>query len=74
MNTRALPTGYTPPVPVRGRTLRTCRGLLIGSALPPRMPTFSADAELVQEALLDRRTAAPRPLLQRIAGAAWRWC
>jgi hypothetical protein len=71
---RTLPKAYTPPVPVHGRTLRTCRGLLIGSALAPRMPDCSADAELVQAALLDRRTAAPRPLLQRIAGAAWRWC
>lgn len=74
MNTRALPAGYTPPTPLNGRCLQTCRGLTIGGAVAPRMPEFSADAELIQEALLERRTATPRPLLQRIAGAAWRWC
>lgn len=74
MSARTLPSGYVPPVPAFGRVLRTCRGIDIGGALAPAMPEFSKDAELIQEALLERRTAAPRPLLQRIAGAAWRWC
>ncbi|CAN5859513.1 hypothetical protein BH11PSE13_BH11PSE13_12430 [soil metagenome] len=69
-----LPTEYKPPVPVHGRTLRTCRGVVIGGAIAPRMPQFSGDAELIQEALLERRTARPLPLVDRIVGAVWRWC
>lgn len=74
MNRRTLPAGYTAPRPLHGRCLQTCRGINIGGALAPRMPELSADAERIQEALLERRTATPRPLLQRIVGAAWRWC
>lgn len=71
---RTLPTAYKPPVPVHGRVLRTCRGIHIGGAIAPRMPELSADAELIQEALLEKRTAQPRPFLNRIAGALWAWC
>lgn len=70
---RTLPAAYRPPVPVHGRVLRTCRGIVIGGAIPPKPPEFSADAELIQEALLERRTARPLPALHRIAGAVWRW-
>lgn len=31
------------------------------------------DALTLQAALLDKRTAQPRPLLMRIAGCVWRW-
>lgn len=68
------PAHYTAPVPVHGRTLRTCRGVHIGGAILPPPPTFSADGELIQEALLEPRTANQRPLLLRLAGAVWRWC
>ena len=71
---RTLPSAYKPPVPVHGRALRTCRGIHIGGALAPRLPEFSKDAELIQEALLEPRTARDAPVLQRIAGAVWRWC
>lgn len=71
---RTLPAAYKPPVPVHGRALRTCRGIVIGGAIAPRMPEFSKDAELIQEALLEPATARPLPVLQRIAGAFWAWC
>lgn len=34
---------------------------------------MSLDERLLQKALLEPRNAAPLPLLQRIAGAVWRW-
>lgn len=71
---RTLPAAYKAPIPVHGRVLRTCRGIHIGGAIAPRMPEFSADAEHIQTALLEPRTARPAPLLNRIAGAVWRWC
>ena len=74
MTTRTVPAAYTPPVPVHDRTLRTCRGLHIGGAVTPPLPIFSVDAELIQQALLEPRTSRPLPVLQRIAGAVWRWC
>lgn len=43
----------------------------LGVVLPTGM---SPDERLLQKALLEKRTAAPLPLLQRIAGAVWRWC
>lgn len=70
----ALPAHYAPPVPMHGRTLRTCRGIHIGGAIAPRMPAVSQDGERLQAALLEPRTAAPRPVLLRIAGAVWGWC
>jgi hypothetical protein len=69
-----LPSNYRAPVPMHGRTLRTCSGVHIGGAIAPRMPAFSSDAELIQQALLETRTARPLPALQRIAGALWAWC
>lgn len=47
---------------------------LIGRAYTPPPPRIvSRDAERIQAALLDARTARPLPLMQRIAGAIWRW-
>lgn len=74
MNTRTLPAGYTPPKPVDRRCLQTCRGLTIGGARPPEAPEVTADCGRIQAVLLERHPPAPRPLLQRIAIAAWRWC
>lgn len=61
---RQLPTG----------TLRTCRGIVIGGAIAPALPRLGSDDICIQAALLDRRTAAPRPLWARIAGAVWGAC
>lgn len=73
MLSRALPAQYAPPVPMHGRTLRTCRGMHIGGAIAPRMPAQTQDGELLQAALLEPRTAAPRPVLLRIAGRVYAW-
>jgi hypothetical protein len=48
--------------------------VLIGSALvPAKRVEMSDDAIRLQSALLDSRTAKPRPLWSRIAGAFWSW-
>lgn len=47
---------------------------VIGRAyIPPPPRVISRDSETLQEALLEPRTAAPRPLLARVAGAVWSW-
>lgn len=56
----------TPPTPRGG-------GILIGSRWSQRPAPIAPDAERLQSALLERRTAAPLPVLQRMAGAIWRW-
>lgn len=49
--------------------------VLIGSAYVPRQhQPMSSCALTLQAALLDPRTAKPRPMLSRIAGIFWRWC
>lgn len=56
------------------RALTTTRaGVCIGIAHQPRPAAADRDAQRLQDALLERRTAAPLTLLQRLAGAAWRW-
>lgn len=42
----------------------------MGVALPRELVT---DELLLQKALLEPRTAQPLPMLQRIAGAVWKW-
>lgn len=63
---------------VNGRVLtpRTSSGggIVIGGAYTPASPPPSRDAEHIQCALLEPRTARALPVLQRIAGAVWRWC
>lgn len=49
--------------------------VLIGIAYVPRQhQPMSSCALTLQAALLDPRTAKPRPMLARIAGMFWRWC
>jgi hypothetical protein len=65
-------------VPANGlvRTPSTPRGggILIGSRWERGPIPLAADAELIQSALLEKRTARPLPVLQRVAGAIWKWC
>lgn len=68
-----LPELYWPPRRV-ANGLKTCRGVIVGGAIPPAKAEIGSHAEHVQAALLEPRTAKPLPLLQRIAGALWRWC
>lgn len=53
----------------------TPAGVLIGNAFrqPQRPAALDQDAKRLQDALLEPRTAAPQPLIQRLAGAIWRW-
>lgn len=46
--------------------------VVIGRCHIPRPAVCTRDGETLQEALLEPRTASPRPLIARIAGAAWR--
>lgn len=43
--------------------------------VPPqaRMPAIYGDAALLQQALLDKRTAKPLTAFWRLLGAIWRW-
>src|SRR5574337_892961 len=69
-------TLLAPELRATGEAQRTVTrtGVVIGGAWRRPMPAFTQDGERLQAALLERRTAAPRPLLARIAGAIWRWC
>lgn len=67
-----LPLHYREPHIVNGR-VETCRLVQIGCAHQPKLPALTPDAENLQAALLERRTARPLPLFNRIAGAVWRW-
>lgn len=66
--------GYQEPHALPTGTLRTCRGIVIGGAIAPALPRMARDDERIQAALLDERTAGPRPLWARIAGALWGAC
>src|SRR5574337_1958483 len=69
-------TLLAPELRATGEAQRTVTrtGVVIGGAWHRPMPALTQDAERLQAALLDRRTAAPRPLLLRLAAAFWRWC
>lgn len=68
-----LPELYWAPRPVRNG-LKTCRGVVIGGAIEPKPAEMGSNALHLSAALNEPRTAKPLPLLQRIAGAVWRWC
>lgn len=51
----------------------TATGLRIGIAHQRPLPAIDREAERLQAALLEPRTARPLTPLQRVLGAAWRW-
>lgn len=60
-------------VHMAGRRCTDTGRVVIGCAyVPPPAPVFK-HAEHLQAALLEPRTAQPRPLWARIAGAFWSW-
>ena len=62
-------------VRMAGRDVVHTGRIAIGAAHIPRPSReIGKEAERLQTALLDPRTARPLPPLQRIAGAIWRWC
>ncbi len=68
------PEQYTEPRLLPSGSLRTCRGIVIGGAIRPPLPAMTQDGERIQAALLEPRTAHPRPLLAHAFGAFWQWC
>jgi len=48
--------------------------VVIGSAYRPAPPAMDRDAQRLQSALLDPRTANPLPPMLRPVGAFVRWC
>ncbi|GEM_PF-5297947 len=67
------PTAYTPPRWLPSGRLQTCRGIVIGGAIAPPLPTMTQDGERIQAALLDPRTARPRRRVAPVAIAAGLW-
>lgn len=67
-------TDYHPPRMQENARAITCRGIVIGGAIAPPMPTMPKDGELIQAALLDPRTAQPQTAWRRAMGALWGWC
>ena len=67
-------TDYHPPRVLANARAITCRGIVIGGAIAPPVPTMTQDGELIQAALLDPRTAQPQTAWRRVMGALWGWC
>lgn len=60
-------------VPIAGRDCVDTGRVVIGRAHIPQSPlVISRDAETVQTALLEPRTARPASAVARVAGALWR--
>lgn len=66
------PAGHRVVILARRECIDTGR-VVIGSCHIERPPIATRDGETLQAALLEPRTAAPRPLLARLAGAFWSW-
>ena len=66
-------TDYHPPRMQENARAVTCRGIVIGGAIAPPLPTMPADGELIQAALLDPRTATARPLWARVLQGVIGW-
>lgn len=56
------------------RMVTTPAGITIGIAWAPPAPLFSRDAESIQSALLEPRTARPITGWRRVLGFIWRAC
>lgn len=53
---------------------KTRAGIVIGIAyVPQQRPIHGDSAVRIQSALLEPRTAHPRPLVARILAPIWRW-
>lgn len=65
--------GYHPPRIRENARAVTCRGIVIGGAIGPVLPTMTQDGELIQAALLDPRTARRPAALRRLGVLAVNW-
>ncbi len=68
-----LPHNYRAPRWLPSERLQTCRGIVIGGAIAPPVPTMTVDGERIQAALLDPRTARPRRRIAPLLLALWGW-
>ena len=68
-----LPHNYRPPRWLPSGALMTCRGIVIGGAIAPPIPTMTQDGERIQAALLDPRTAARARRHAGLLLALWAW-
>lgn len=59
--------------PRAARLATTATGLRIGIAHQRPLPAIDREAERLQAALLEPRTARPLLMLQRIVGRVWQW-
>lgn len=67
------PVGHRVVILARRECIDTGR-VVIGSCHIERPPIATRDGETLQAALLEPRTAHPRPLSLRLLGSFWRWC
>lgn len=72
MTTR-LPHNYREPRLLQSGSLETCRGVVIGGAIPPPLPAVTQDGARIQAALLDPRTAARARRHAGLLLALWAW-
>lgn len=76
--TTTLPTDYREPHALQTGCLRTCRGIVIGGAIAPRLAAMDADSIRMQGILLDTRhrplsaPAQPGSTTRRMAQALGR--
>ena len=68
-----LPHNYREPRLLQSGSLETCRGVVIGGAIAPPIPTMTQDGERIQAALLDPRTAAQPRRHAGLLLALWAW-
>lgn len=70
----SLPHNWREPRLLASGSFETCRGIVIGGAIPPPIPTMTQDGERIQAALLDPRTARqPRRRTAALVLALWAW-
>ena len=69
----AMPPNYHPPRWLPSGRLQTCRGVVIGGAIPPPLPAVTQDGTRIQAAPLDPRTARPRRRIAPVAITAGLW-
>lgn len=73
MSRARLPHNYREPRLLPSGSFETCRGIVIGGAIAPPVPTMTQDGERIQAALLDPRTARPRRRIAPVVLAASLW-
>lgn len=71
---KTWPHDYHEPRLLPSGALQTCRGIVIGGAIPPSAPEMTRDGVRIQGALLDPRTARAPRWWERLLAPLWRAC